>query len=57
MRRICALDLLHYLKYFNVFYSVDIISIKQINYFFIFDRDNFCLITCKNEHILFRSYT
>ena len=28
VRRICGLDLLHYLKYFNVFYSVYIISIK-----------------------------
>ena len=28
MRRISGLDLLHYLKYFNVFYYVDIINIK-----------------------------
>ena len=29
MRRICGLDLLHYLKYFNIFYYVDIINIKK----------------------------
>ena len=57
MRRIYGLGLLHYLKYFNVFYYVHILNKNKLKYYFIYDSDNLCLITCKNEHILSRRYT